>query len=77
MTTPPLQDKDSLWGHKVTVHIYVPGDLHEAADVSDRIANADIAEHDPRIVFLGISISEVQDEPKEMMGTGGAPRSGI
>lgn len=62
------------WGHKVTVHIYVEGDITQAAHVSEEVC-AWLDESDPcgdpyiETAFVGVMIDEVHDEPKEMMGT--------
>jgi hypothetical protein len=48
------------WGHKVTVHVYVEGDLSKAADVSDVYAEVDA---DPKVTFVGIAISPVEERP--------------
>jgi hypothetical protein len=58
MTTQP-------WGHKLTVHVYVKGDLTDAMDVSDFYAGLDTSDHES-IRFVGIGVNEVQDEPKGM-----------
>lgn len=53
------------WGHKLTVHVYVPGDINTAMDISDLIASVD----DPRIGFMGVGVDEVQDRPFDQGGT--------
>lgn len=57
------------WGHKVTVHIYVEGDISNAADVSDVVTEALPFDDDSRVVFLGISIDNVRDEPRDQVAT--------
>jgi hypothetical protein len=47
----------------------VEGDLTAATDVSDQIADLPIAEDDPRVVFVGVSIDTVQDEPIDQVMT--------
>lgn len=51
------------WGDKVTVHIYVEGDIASAVDVSDYMAQALNAEDVPPMGFAGIGIDPVADRP--------------
>jgi hypothetical protein len=54
---------DLPWGHKVTVHIYVAGDLERAVDASDCACGQLLI---PTAEFVGVSIDAVQDQPKGM-----------
>jgi hypothetical protein len=61
--------RSSPWGHKVTVHIYVLGDLAVASDVSHAVVAAGLFDDDERVAFMGVSIDNVRDEPKDMVAT--------
>lgn len=55
------EDNGKPWGHKVTVHIYVAGDIDKAADASDCVLGQILV---PTAEFVGVSISEVPEKPK-------------
>lgn len=49
------------WGHKVTVHIYVPGDLEKAVEVGEMVLVPEA-----RCEFVGTTIDQVTERPKGM-----------
>ena len=61
-TYPPVPER-APWGHKVTVHIFVAGDIGRAADASDCVLGQSLV---PTAEFIGVSIDAVQEQPKGM-----------
>lgn len=53
------------WGHKLTVHIYVTGDMQDALDVSEQVCEILVAklDSDPRMDFMGVGVEEVKNKP--------------
>lgn len=50
-----------MWGHKITVSIYVEGPPEKAEEVIDCLSEAAL----PTIDFMGVAVAEVQDEPRD------------
>lgn len=50
------------WGYKVTVHVYVEGDLERAVDVSDFYASLAPV---PEPEFVGTTIEAVAEKPRD------------
>lgn len=48
------------WGHKLTIYVYVEGDMERAVTVSGAYATL---RPEPAPTFVGISISEVVERP--------------
>lgn len=55
------------WGHKLTVHVYVEGNIEKAVDISDVLAAMDLPEG--AVDFAGVTITEVPEQPKGMDGS--------